>query len=101
MKPRSLLLWSTALALFGAAWTRAEEPTTAPPPSPSPQPAPLHPPVPKKQVRAKYPSSLLKKGISGVVEVAFTVDPKGNVTDARAVHSSDPALSSAAVAAVK
>jgi TonB family protein len=58
-------------------------------------------PVPKKQTVPVYPKALFDKNITGLVVVGFIIDEKGNVPDAWAIESPDPAFSKAAIDCVK
>lgn len=54
-----------------------------------------------KQVDPTYPPDLRKRGVNGEVVVELNVDAKGNVTEARAVSSSQPEFEAPAVQAAK
>ena len=53
-------------------------------------------PVPLRQTRPKYPSSLLRAGISGEVVVGFTIREDGSVGDLRIIRSSQKEFENAA-----
>ena len=98
-------------------------PQSGPPPPPDPPGRPLPPPIPEPptpevfevvevqpeliggleglQQRVVYPDEARREGIEGRVVVQFVVDEQGRVTEAVAVHSPDPRLSAAALAAVE
>lgn len=59
------------------------------------------PPRPKLQVPPVYPLPLLFDGSPGRVDVRLIIDQNGNVAEAAAVRSSDPAFEDAALAAVR
>ena len=73
----------------------------APPAAPTKDAGGDRMPAPKKQTAPVYPKALLDKKITGVVVVGFIIDEKGNVADAWAVESPDPAFSKAAIDCVK
>lgn len=60
-------------------------------------------PVPIQIVRPAYPSSAIRRGVSGTVVVRALVSESGEVIDAEVVNSPDPykSLDRAAIAAVK
>lgn len=57
-------------------------------------------PKPTALASPKYPAEWLQKGISGWVRVAFVITQTGDVTDARAVQSSNPEFEAPAIEAV-
>ncbi len=59
------------------------------------------PPVPVRTVPPKYPESLKRDGIAGVVTVSCTIDEKGNVTDPKVVKASNPDFAAPALEALQ
>ncbi len=58
-------------------------------------------PVPQKTPPPKYPNSLKKDGVSGVVAVSVVIDETGSVTSAEVTKSSHADFETPAVDAVK
>ena len=58
------------------------------------------PPIATYKARPVYPESMRRPGISGEATVDFIVDPRGNVRNATAVHSSQREFEEPAAAAV-
>jgi protein TonB len=96
--PRALPLAFALLVLPPAAAAADKAPPTA---APTKDAGGDRMPAPKKQTAPVHPKALLDKKITGVVVVGFIIDEKGNVADAWAVESPDPAFSKAAIDCVK
>ncbi|HJV94734.1 MAG TPA: TonB family protein [Albitalea sp.] len=70
----------------------------APPPAVVPEPdAPL---VPIVRTEPSFPGNLMRLLRKGMVQVSFTVEPDGSVTQAQAVTTTNPRLNQAALATV-